>query len=295
MLEQVAHYNDLSPKLRAEMETKIASFGKKVRYKFNISHPNPDPEKYNGPIVWPQMWTLDPITFRITDPDEDRAGKSKSKQIGMVNEVDDKGIPTSFHRVRVHKRHVGIVEFEVDNPHDQMHIMYLELHPKLSGGKFEDKKNSKPIFERIDELKEAKENRERRSSRRKALTAAMGMSEAKVKEFAAAMLWDEHQDTEILRGRIEDLSEEKPELFIDTVESSAIEYKAAVKRAMDKGVIAYNPAEYKFIYAANQQTIVSLGASVTAQNEVERMAEWLMTNGTKGDEVYKKIKGLSKV
>ena len=50
-LENFAHYNDLSPKLRQELEDKVASFGKSVRYKFDIAKPNPDPTKYNGEIV----------------------------------------------------------------------------------------------------------------------------------------------------------------------------------------------------------------------------------------------------
>ena len=41
LLQQTAHYNDLSPQLRKELEEKIASFGKQVRYKFDISNPNP--------------------------------------------------------------------------------------------------------------------------------------------------------------------------------------------------------------------------------------------------------------
>jgi hypothetical protein len=115
MLEQAAHWNDLSPKLRTELEERIKSFGKRVRYKFNISHENLDREKFDGAVIWPQMYVLDPITFRIVDKYEDRAGKSKSKQIGMVDEVDDKGLPTSFKRVRIHKRHLGILSFELED------------------------------------------------------------------------------------------------------------------------------------------------------------------------------------
>ena len=47
-LEPVAHYNNLSAKLREEIEAKLKGFGKSVRYKFEISKPNPDPAKYNG-------------------------------------------------------------------------------------------------------------------------------------------------------------------------------------------------------------------------------------------------------
>jgi hypothetical protein len=300
MLQQVAHFNDLSPKLRQELEDKIKSFGKKVRYRFNISSNNPDPEKYNGPTVWPQMYVLDPITFDIVDPYEDRPGKSKQKKIGMVETTDEKGLPTAFHRIRVHKRHQGIVLFEIEdtegvpNIEDQMSIMYLELHPKLNGGRFANK-NQKQIISRIDEKQEAKEGRERRTEQRKALSAATAMTEKEVKDFASAMLWDEHEEMEVLRDKVEAMAETNPELFNDVVEGKNIEYRSTIKRALDKQLISYNPAEFVFIWTSNQQKIVSLGAGINGENEVERFADWCMTNGIKGDEVYKKIKALVKV
>lgn len=299
MLQQVAHFNDLSPKLRDEIESKIKNFGKRVRYKFAISNNNPDPEKYNGPTVWPQMYVLDPITFDIVDPYEDRPGKSKQKKIGMVHEVDEKGLPTSFHRVRVHKRHAGIVPFELEdadgvpNIEDQMQVMYLELHPKLNGGRFANKGQKQMIF-RIDEQKEAKAARELRTEKREALSVAIGMSEKEIKDFSAAMLWDEHEDLEILKDKVEALAETEPGMFNDLVKGKTVEYRSTIKRALDRQLIAHNPAEFKFQWP-NGQTIVSLGASIDGVDDIHRFAEWCMTNGVKGDEVYKKIKSLGKV
>ena len=78
-LEAVAHYNNLSPKLRKELEEKIKGFGKAVRYKFDISKHNPDPDKYNGEVVWPNTYTLDPCVWNIVDPYETDV-KAKSKK-----------------------------------------------------------------------------------------------------------------------------------------------------------------------------------------------------------------------
>lgn len=300
MLQQVAHFNDLSPKLRGELEEKIKSFGKRVRFKFNISSNNPDPEKYNGPTIWPQMYVLDPITFDIVDPHEKREGKSKQKKIGMVEMTDDKGIPTSFHRMRVHKRQLGIVLFELEDAEgiqsieDQMYVMYLLLHPKLSGGRFANK-SQKMIIELVDEQKEAREGRERRKERSLARAVAEGMEESGIRQFAAAMLWDEHEDIEVLRDKTEALAEHDPKMFNDLLEGKSVEYRAMIKRALDQQVIAYNPAEFTYLWANNQQKIVSMGAALGNENEVGRFGDWLMTNGVKGDEVYKKIKSLVKV
>jgi len=294
MLQQVAHYNDLSPKFREELEAKILSFGKSVRYQFKISNINPDPEKYNGQIIWPQMWTLDPITFRVVDPYENRPGVSKSKLIGMVKDVNEKGIPTSFNRVRVHRRHEGKLKFDLESPDDQAYVMYLELHPKLIEGQFLDK-GTKQVVLRIDEKKEAIENRERRDKKRLAGNAARAMKPQEIKDFAAAMQWDENLEIDVLRDKVEDLADQTPDLFNDAIANNGVEYKSNIKRALDRGIIAFNPAEHKFLWVANQQVITSLEAGLDGKNEIERFAEWCMTNGTKGDQAYKKIKDLVKV
>ena len=107
LLEQVQHFNDLSPKLREELVNKIQAFGKTVRYKFNIANRNPDPSKHNGEFIWPRIYTLDPTVFNITDPYEDRAGKQKLKRIALVDGVDDTGKPNRFRKIRVEERYAG--------------------------------------------------------------------------------------------------------------------------------------------------------------------------------------------
>lgn len=294
MLEQIAHFNDLSDGLRAKLEKEMESFGKKVRFKFNVSNPNPDPEKYNGPVIWPFLYTLDPMTFNITDKEEKRPGKSKSKQIGMVSQVDEKGIPIKFNRVRVYGRHKGVLPFDLTNIEDQKHVMYMLLHPKLTGGMFSDP-SKQQVFERIDDKKEALVSKERRNQKKLALNVASEMSTKELKEFASAMLWDENEDPDILRNMAEDLADNNPEMFNDLVASKSIEFRATVKRALDNQIIAYNPVEFKFMWVSNQQTITVLGEGLDGKSEVERLAEWLMTGGKQSEDVYKKIKGLSKV
>ncbi len=116
-LEQVAHYNNLSPKLRKEIEEKLKGFGKVVRYKFDISKPNPDPSKYNGDTVWPNRYTLDPAVWNITDPYETE-GKSKSKKIAIIEEVDEKGLPNRFRKIRIMAPEKGIKVFDMENQDD---------------------------------------------------------------------------------------------------------------------------------------------------------------------------------
>ncbi|MDB5282689.1 MAG: hypothetical protein JWO06_1764, partial [Bacteroidota bacterium] len=93
MLQQAGRYNDLSPKLVEKINDRLDSFGKKVRYKFEISNEDPHPDN-KGKRIFPFLWTLDPITFTIIDNDEDvtikgRENKQKLKRIGIVETLKE--------------------------------------------------------------------------------------------------------------------------------------------------------------------------------------------------------------
>lgn len=293
MLEQVQLYNDLSPKLRKELEKQVDDLGKTARFKFNISHPNPDRQNYNGTEVWPFTYTLDPVTFTIQDTYEDRPDKQKQKRIGMVDKVDAKGIPEKFNRIRVHERQKGELNFNLENEEERTQVAFLLLHPKLQGGKFSNK-NTPQVFYLIDDVKVAKESRSKRTIKRKAMDAAIEMSDADIKQFADAMSWPESNDADYLRNKVEEMAETSPELFNDLIAGKTVEYQATVKRALDNKIISFDPVDFKYIWASNTQVITVLGDNGSIKNEVERFAEWLMTAGSKADEVYKKIKSLLK-
>lgn len=290
MLQKHGSFNDLSPEFREKMETKVKSLGKKVKFKFKIAKDNPDPEKYNGKIIYPNMYTLDPRTFRINDPLEKRSGVSKAKEIGLVDKVDREGIPESFHRIRVNYRNQGELVFEPEESYDDFEfVLYLLLHPKLENGEFQDK-NKTSMFVLIDEQAEAKKRREKRAAVKKAVDIARSFDDEKVKEFAAAMQWD-GDDVDILRDMVEDLAESDPGMFDDLTKGKSIEYQATIKRALDKGIILFDPAEYTFIYESNKQLITRLSA-IGDKNHIEKFSEWCQTGGQKAEEAYKRIKGL---
>lgn len=292
-LENFAHYNDLSPKLRAELEQKVESFGKRVRYKFDITKPNPDPEKYNGAFVYPNMYTLDPTKFTIQDPYEDRADKSKTKNIGLVDDnfLSDNGVPERFKKVRVSGSQKSILTLNLEDNRDDFYMaMFLELHPKNKDSKFASR-TMHHMISRIDENAAAKEARTERSERLKALNVAQGMSDSELIDFADAMQWDSSDNIEILRNRTEELADSNPIYFNDFVQGKTIEYQSMIKQAINKGLISFDNAEYKFVWSGNQQTIAVLSPT-GERSHIEKMSEWMQTSGNKGDDFYKKIKAL---
>lgn len=291
LLNNVAHYNDLSQKLREELTERIKSFGKTVRYKFDISKPNPDPAKYNGDTIWPNLYTLDPTRFSINDPYEKREGKSKSKLIALISEVDEKGVPNRFYKIRVHGRSKGIYRLDLSNEQDLNFAMFLELHPKLSGGMFSDKTKNQ-VISRIDEVSAANEERRIRSARKLAMDIAEKMTKKEVEDFADAMLWDKGESELVLRNKVEEMAETTPELFNDLINDKKLEYQSNIKKGIDNGLLLHNPSEGKLMWASTQQVICVLGIGNGDRHDIERFAEWFITSGDKADEAFKKIKSL---
>lgn len=293
LLRKEGQFNDLSPELRKKIEDKVRGFGKTVRYKFNISNENPDPQKHDGKVIWPNVYTLDPATFYINDPYE--KGNNKSKRIGLIDTVEfENGHPVvkRFRKIKVDGKYKGILTLQLQEIDEHFEFaVYLEMHPKLSNGEFLDKSKMQ-VFTRIDEQAQAVTARAERTAKKLASDIAEKMSDKEIVDFADAMLWDSSEEMVLLRNKVEELAETNYEFFNDLVEGKNIEYQALVKKAMDRGIINYNPDESNFIYASNKQVIASLSVSGDKSPE-HKLAQWLMGGGVKEQEVFKKIKSLT--
>ena len=294
-LEKVGLWNDLSPILRQKLEDQVESFGKKVRFKFDISNPDPDPEK-KGEKMYPFKYTLDPITFDIIDKYEDKSIKGreyaqKGKKIGIVEETNERGNPVKFRRIRVEEMEQGKVTFDLEKLEDIENVMYLLLHPKLEDGDFADK-TKRPIISRVDEKRTATEAITLRTARKKAMDIAEEMSETDIVNFADAMQWDSAQDEDVLRNKVEELAEISPDFFNYLVNSKKIEYQSAIKQANDKGIISYDPADGSIKWTSNNQPITSVSV-ITDKSWITLFSEWMQSGGKKEKEVYTKIKSLT--
>ncbi len=297
LLRQESEFNDLSPELRKKIEDRVRGYGKSVRYKFEISNENPDPEKKNGKFLWPGMYTLDPAVFYINDPYEKREGKSKSKRIGMIDTTkieQGRTVVERFRKIKVEGKFFGILKLELQEIDEHFdYACYLELHPKYTGGDFADK-SKRQVFKRIDELAAATKSRAERTERQKASDAAQGMTKKELIDFADAMSggnniqWDSTQEEVILRNQVEELAETDPVFFNTLTTGKNIEYQALVKQALNRDIILFDPSEYSFVYAGNKHPIIVLSPN-GEQNEIEKMATWLQTGGK---EAHKKIKSL---
>lgn len=293
MLQQVGIYNDLSKKLLEKLEARINSFGKTVRYRFDIEKENPDKTYYNGKTIFPQVYTLDPTIFKINDID-DATGKPKTKTIAIIKSYgyNDKNVlEFQYRKVRVSAGQRGVLRLELDKEEDREMCMYLELHPKLKGGDFSDPEKHQ-VVSRVDEVSESNAKVSERKDRLKAMRVAAEMDNKQLGDFADAMQWDSTQKPEVLRNLVEELAETEPVFFNDLVGGKDLEYRATIKQALDKGIIEFDPAEYKFSWAGNKMVITVL-SPVGEKNEVEKLSEWFQVGGDKTQEIYKKLKSLA--
>ena len=118
------------------------------------------------------------------------------------------------------------------------------------------------------------------------------MDDAALIQFADAMGFDSSQSPLILRDLTEGLAELEPKYFADLVLGKELEYRSTIRQAVNKGVISFDPADYKYIWTGNNMTITNL-PPIGDKNEVEKFSEFLQTS-TKGEEIYNKIKSLTK-
>jgi len=288
MLQQQGIYNDLTDELRAEIDKKSEGYGKKMRVKFDIEKTNPDPAKYNGATIYPFLYTLDPKTFKITDPYEKRPGKQKVKNIGIVDKINEKGGVASFKCVRISERMRGVLELDLTVPEQLEMAEYILIHPKLKEGKFLDGQKIQ-MLSIIDESKLAVEQRSVRGAKLEAGIYAAKMSDKDVVDFSNAMNWDSTQEMSILRNQIEDMAEHTPDIFNDLVRDEKMKFQSIVKQAFDNKIISYDPIGNKIIWVSTTQPIAQLG-NEEDKNEVERAALYFRLGGDNATKAFDKIK-----
>jgi hypothetical protein len=286
MLRPVDKFNVLPAKLRERLNESRANTGGTVKYKFYIAHQNPDGERRAaGELIYPMTYTLTPVTFSIMYD-------GAMLTIGMTDgkmQFDGEKEGWHFRRVQVIEREQGIKTLDLSIPEHIEMFEYLELHPKLEGGLFRDTK-APAMFVRVDELKESKTKLRLKENRSAALMVATRMNEQEVRNFAAAMNWNELADLDILKDKMTEIADKDPDFFRKFVDDPRQEYKATIKRAMDQNIVSFVPTEHKFIWASNGSTIAVLERA-DGMNFLDQMADWVMAHKN-GQETYKKIRSL---
>lgn len=144
------------------------------------------------------------------------------------------------------------------------------------------------LFNLVDAKKESRRKNELFNKKADAFTFVRNMKAEDIREFAAAMNWDNWQgDLDSLESQIKDFADKDPLAFTRFAEDSTLKRKAIIKKAMGS-VITYDPAGHQIKWM-NGTVLASLERKPN-QNEVDAFADWLSA-AANGDQILAKLRG----
>jgi hypothetical protein len=146
-----------------------------------------------------------------------------------------------------------------------------------------------PIFRRIDKVKDAKQATASIDALTEALVFTKSMTEEDMRQFAASMGWNENVDMGILESQVKTFAKSEPEKFLRLIMDEGVRVQAILKKAIDKELITWDAAQYKFHWA-NGNIIATLDR-VAGKSNLQLMAEWVLTS-TNGTAILESIERL---
>jgi hypothetical protein len=270
-------YNDIPKEILDK--TKIKP-GQTVSYRLTGLQPNPmDPSR----IAYPALRSV-PSTDQIWEPETE-----SYIDIAAVKSVAPDGTH-DFHKIYFYGAAGGVVTLHGGRAIDQELHSYLSLCNYNASNPNRD--TSKPaIFEVIDEAKRSEVERLSRNTKREALNIAADLSADEVRDYVAALGLDDTGKLEVLRNTLEELADKAPKQFMELIGNKQAVMKAAINRALKKGVIVFNPEQSRFIWP-NGEVVLTVSRT-TGGDHIEELIGYCVSNA-KGEKVYATISSKAK-
>jgi hypothetical protein len=267
-----------------EIKPRTLKPGEVVTYQFLGGYPNTDPDieaRKERPYFWPEA-----VTLRLSDRIYDK-GKGEYVEIG-IPETIEKGEVKRFKKLELKAQaNQGIFFVTGGRAADQELFEFLEICNSNESNPDRDE-SVNPWFKRIDLIVEAKEKNKQRTTLEKAIMYKGNMGEAKMREFAAAMGWNELADIEILEDQIGEMVMENPKGFLDfAIDEKGLKEKGLIKTALTYGIINYDVATHKILWASSNTPIAAL-ERVEGKDKVELFYNWIVENKN-GQNIYKSL------
>jgi hypothetical protein len=229
---------------------------------------------------------LYPTSFRI--PSKDRihdTGTGKFVDIGVYDEqrtrahgsVKDGNILTKAIFIRGAKGLIGLTGGKIE---DQELFEFFELTNTNESNSSRDD-SIVPLFKRIDKVNDSKISTKHRSKRTQAMVYVDSLSEKDIRELAAALKWDEKDELIVLKDKLGDFAEKKPDAFITFIEAPGVKDMALIKFAITKGIIKYDVSTHKILWPSGE-TIAILDRA-DGKTEIENFSDWVLTAKNGGD------------
>jgi len=266
-----------------------------VKYRLLNGKENKDPQKIKGDdIIFPSSVNI-PVAGTIIDPgDTDKDGNVTNSglvQIAAVRYFDDKTKQPAFKKfyVRPEKGDGGIFILRGNVAEDLEMYDVLELSNVNASNPYRDV-SFEPIFERVDEMKEANKRSAKRNYLFDSLNAIRNWSYDEMRIIGAGYNLSTSLPQDVLRDRLEEIAEKDPKTFFESIESDSLKTKAVIKMAKDAGVISFIAHENKWIYTGSDEPITILDRK-EGITETEQFALFLKNN-VNGDKILGNLKKL---
>lgn len=281
-MKRTEQFNNLSEKLVKDLQEKVKkNLSGTGTVEFEILDIRQDPLN-PGRLLIPASKNV-PAIDRIYD-----IGDGQWKDIAFIDSVGTKG-EIKFGRILFKIQNGGKITLSGNKARDVELYEYLILTNYRANKKSRDK-GKIPIFKLVDEKADAAVEMAKRSKLREAMEVSGDMTDEEIKVFVASRGYDEDRDIGILRNEVEAFAVGDPDGFLKLSARKDLEMKAIVKKAIDKQIIAFNPAENKFTWHATGETICIVPRT-TGADYIEGFVGFILSD-KKGMAVYQEIKKL---
>lgn len=274
--------------------------------------------KFENPELLPRLAPGEKATFKLLnikkDPDHpdqlqipyilfvkpkqrvvDVTSKDKNRKWVVMANVTEERLDGNIEigHPRFTLKEGGYKILDGNNPKDADEYTFLMLCNENGSNENRDT-NVNAVFEEVVIEKIAKEGRRERQKRYDALDYCRKMKDQEVKDFAAAMNWNQLQDMNILRNQVEDMAEATPEEFMNRVSDGSKERKTWIKNALDQDIIYFDIAKKRYAFRADNSTIFSCTALVEPKEYVNTLSDFFVSNAKSGavyDLMISRVKG----
>lgn len=278
-------FNNLSETLQKKLNDLKKQYGPTLQFKLLngklFEQPIPGTTgAFEKKMVYNSAFEL-PCRDTIVDPET-----GLPVHLAVITDWDDNENPKYDTSKIIKGSDEGRFDLSLSNPADIRWIDFLLLSSFLRDNNTE----GNPLVELIDSRKNAKKGIAKFNDKKNAIIAAGSMTDDQIKEFSAAIGWDETEHLEVLRNRVFEMSENSTDLFKDLFESGHVKYRAVLKRAITKGIVTYNVDAGTLAFAGNGETFATLDKN-SQRLYLEQFGEWVLTHPN-GQEVFKTLETL---
>lgn len=247
--------NKISKKLRDYLDGRALEPGQIAKYRLLNGVRNVDPQRKKGDDYRFPVATKVGISQRIIDP----GSKNNPITIGVIRDIDKVTRMPKFagFYAKPDPGSNGIFTISATVTEEIEFYELLELSNLNRSNPFRDT-SVEPLFERVEEAKEAKGRMERRDYLSKCYDSIAKWTEKELKTMAAAYNISTRLDPGVLRDTLASIAEKEPKVFFESIGNDDLQIAALVRLSVENNIIAFNPVENKWTYVANGETAALL-------------------------------------